>query len=166
MNCSRPVLPVHHQLLEFTQTHVHWVGDAIQPSHPLSFPSLPAFNLSQHLSLFFFFFFLQVFSLLYPWAVIVDLVSKILRSTYILYCRIFILIFIYLLMFWRLINLQYCTVFAIHWHESTTGVHVLPIMNPLPISLPIQSLCVIPVHQPQAPCLMHWTWTGDSYRIW
>ena len=40
-------LPVHHQLPEFTQTHVHWVGDAIQPSHPLSFPS-PTFNLSQH----------------------------------------------------------------------------------------------------------------------
>ena len=38
----------HHQLLEFTQTHVHWVGDTIQPSHPLSSPSLPAFNLSQH----------------------------------------------------------------------------------------------------------------------
>ena len=40
MNCSRPGLPVHHQLLEFTQTHVHRVGDAIQPSHPLSSPSL------------------------------------------------------------------------------------------------------------------------------
>ena len=42
----------HHQLLEFTQTHVHWVGDTIQPSHPLSSPSPPAFNLSQHQSLF------------------------------------------------------------------------------------------------------------------
>ena len=40
MDCSMPGLPVHHQLPEFTQTHVHWVGDAIQPSHPLSFPSL------------------------------------------------------------------------------------------------------------------------------
>ena len=40
MDCSMPGLPVHHQLLEFTQTHVHWVGDAIQPSHPLSAPSL------------------------------------------------------------------------------------------------------------------------------
>ena len=43
---------VHHQLLEFTQTHVHWVGDAIQASHPLSSPSLPAFNLSQQQGLF------------------------------------------------------------------------------------------------------------------
>ena len=45
-------LPVHHQLPEFTQTHVHWVGDAIQPSHPLTFPSPPASNPSQHHSLF------------------------------------------------------------------------------------------------------------------
>ena len=51
MNHSIPGLPVHHQLLEFTQTHVHRVGDAIQPSHPLSSPS-PAFNLSQHQGLF------------------------------------------------------------------------------------------------------------------
>ena len=41
MDCNTPGLPVHHQLLEFTQTHVHWVGDAIQPSHPLSSPSPP-----------------------------------------------------------------------------------------------------------------------------
>ena len=47
-DCSTPGLPVHHQLPEFTQTHVHWVGDAIQPSHPLSSPSPPIFNLSQH----------------------------------------------------------------------------------------------------------------------
>jgi len=52
MNRSTPGLPVHHQLLECTQTHVHWVGDPIQPSHPLSAPSPPAFNLSQHQSLF------------------------------------------------------------------------------------------------------------------
>ena len=44
MDCSMPRLPVHHQILEFTQTHVHWVGDAIQPSHPLSPPSPPAFK--------------------------------------------------------------------------------------------------------------------------
>ena len=52
MDCSVPGLPVHHQLLEFTQTHVHWVGDAIQLSHPLSSPSASAFNLSQHQVLF------------------------------------------------------------------------------------------------------------------
>ena len=52
MNLSTPGLPVYHPLPEFTQTHVHWVGDAIQPSHPLSFPSPPALNLSQHQSLF------------------------------------------------------------------------------------------------------------------
>ena len=48
MNCSTPGLPVHHQLPEFTQTLVHRVSDAIQPSHPLSSPSPPALNLSQH----------------------------------------------------------------------------------------------------------------------
>ena len=52
MDHSTPGLPVHHQLPEFTQTHVHWVSDAIQPSHPLSAPSFSAFNLSQHQGLF------------------------------------------------------------------------------------------------------------------
>ena len=52
MNRSTPGLPVHHQLPEFTQIHVHRVGDAIQPSNPLSSPSPPALNPSQHQSLF------------------------------------------------------------------------------------------------------------------
>ena len=52
MNCSTPGLPVHHQLPESTQTHVHWVDDAIQPSHPLLSPSLPTLSLSQHQGLF------------------------------------------------------------------------------------------------------------------
>ena len=52
MNCSMPGLPVHQQLLEFTQTHVHRVSDAIQPSHPLLSPSPPAPNPSQHQDLF------------------------------------------------------------------------------------------------------------------
>ena len=49
--CRMPGLPVHHHLLELAQIHIHRVGDAIQPPHPLSFPS-PAFNLSQHQGLF------------------------------------------------------------------------------------------------------------------
>ena len=52
IDCSTPGLPVHHQLPELTQTHVHRVSDAIQPSHPLLSPSPPAFNLSQHQGLF------------------------------------------------------------------------------------------------------------------
>ena len=52
MDCNTPGFPVHHQLLEFAQTHVHQVSDAIQPSHPLLSPSPPAFNLSQHQGLF------------------------------------------------------------------------------------------------------------------
>ena len=52
MDCRMPGFPVHHQLLELAQTHIHWVGDNIQPSHPLSSPSLPVFDLSQHQGLF------------------------------------------------------------------------------------------------------------------
>ena len=52
MDCSMPGLTIHHQLLQFTQTHVRWVCDAIQPSHPLLFPFPPTFNLSQHQGLF------------------------------------------------------------------------------------------------------------------
>ena len=52
MNCSMPGLTVHHQLPEFSQTHVHWVSDAIQPSNPLLSPSPPVFNLSRHQGLF------------------------------------------------------------------------------------------------------------------
>ena len=63
-------------------------------------------------------------------------------------------------------TLQYCIGFAIHQHESATGVHVFPILNPSPTSLPKSSLWVIPVHQPQASCILHRTWTGDSFLIW
>ena len=66
---------------------------------------------------------------------------------------------------WRLITLQYCVGFAIHQQESAMGVHVFPILNPPPTSLPVPSLWVIPVHQPQASCILHRTWTGNSFLL-
>ena len=66
---------------------------------------------------------------------------------------------------WRLIALQYCIGFAIHQHVSTTGIHVFPTLNPLPSFLPVPSLWVVSVHQPQASSTRHWIWTGDSFHI-
>ena len=67
--------------------------------------------------------------------------------------------------FFFFFTLQYCIGFAIHQHESATGVHVFPILNPSPTTHPIPSLWVIPVHQPQASCILHRTWTGVWFLI-
>ena len=71
-----------------------------------------------------------------------------------------------ILSFFYFFTLQYCIGFAIHQHESTMGVHMFPILNPTPTSVPIPSLWVIPVHQPQASCILHRTWTANTFLIW
>ena len=71
--------------------------------------------------------------------------------------------FFYILFYF--LTLQYCIGFAIYQHESATHIHVFPILNPPSSSLPIPSLWVIPVHQPQASSIVHRTWTGDSFHM-
>ena len=76
----------------------------------------------------------------------------------ILFLNIFILLYF--------LTLQYCIGFSIHLHESATGIHLFPVLNPPPSSLPVPSLWVVPVHQHQASSIMHRTWTSDSFHIW
>ena len=70
-------------------------------------------------------------------------------------------LFFFFLIFFYFLTLQYCIGFAIYQNESATGIHVFPILNPPPSSLPIPSLCVVPVHQPQASSIVHWHFQSD-----
>ena len=63
------------------------------------------------------------------------------------------------------LTLQYCIGFAKYQHESAPGIHVFPILNPPPSSLPTPSLWVVPVHQPQASSIVHRTWTGNIVAL-
>ena len=97
---------------------------------------------------------------------------KVSHCIFIFYFIFLVHILFYFIYFWGgsflifFFTLQYCIGFAIHQHASATGVHMFPILNPPPTSFPIPSLWVLPVHQPQASCILHRTWTGDSFLIW
>ena len=79
----------------------------------------------------------------------------------------FVLFFFFVnLVNWRLITLQYCSGFCHTFTWISHGCTCVPHSEPPPTSLPIPSLRVIPLHQPWAPCLMHWTWTGHLFHIW
>jgi len=118
MNGSTPGLPVHHQLPESTQTYVHRVDDAIQPSHPLSSPSPPALNLSQHQGLF------SESALHIRWPKYWSFSFNISPSNE----------------YPELIS------FRMDWFRMVQKFH-----------------WVIPVHHPQASCILHRTWTGKRW---
>ena len=80
--------------------------------------------------------------------------------------RLMLMIIFFLFLFLLYFTLQYCIGSAIHWHESTTGVHEFPTLNPTPITLSISSLWVISVYQPQASCILYRTQTGNSFLTW
>ena len=83
---------------------------------------------------------------------------------WIMFLKVFFFFNFFKILFY--LTLQYCIGFAIYQNESATGIHMFPILNPPPSSLPIPSLWVTPVHQPQASSIVHGTWTGDSFHIW
>ena len=86
-------------------------------------------------------------------------------KTFSLIYRLFRIVFVKLFILFYFLTLQYCIGFAIYQHESATGIYMFPILNPPPSSLPVPSLWVVPVHQPQASSIVHRTWTGDSFHI-
>ena len=178
MDRSKPGLPVHHHLQEFTQTHIHWVSDTIQPSHPLSSPSLPAFNLSQHQGLFqwvsssnqvakvlelqlqhqSFQINTQDWSPL-GWTGWISLQSKGLSRVF-SNTTVHSAFFFFFNYYYYFYCIGFCHTLKWNSHGFTCGTHPDP-----PSHLPLHPL---PLGFPSAPgpsaCLMHPTWAGDLFH--
>ena len=93
-------------------------------------------------------------------------INNIQKNMKLLRKHLFFFMFQEMFLFIFFFTLQYYIGFAIHQYAYATGVHVFPILNPPPTCLPLPSLWVIPVPQPQASCILHQTWSGDSFLIW
>jgi len=102
------------------------------------------------------------------WTTTISCIKSCYRSFFFLFVfhRFYFYYYFFHFYFILFFTLQYCIGFAIHQHESAMGVHVFPILNSSPTSLPVPSLWVITVHQPQASRIMQWIWLGNSFHIW
>ena len=190
MYCRTPGLPVHHQLLEFTQNHVHWVSDAIQPSHsvilpsifpsscllllPSIFPSIRVFSKESVLHIrwlkyWSFIFSISPFNEYSGWIFFAD---ELVWSScsprdsifFFFHFQMFLFFNFYFFISWRLIILQYCSGFCHTLTWISRGFICVPHTDP-PSHLPLHP---IPLGLPSAPgpstCLMHPAWAGDLFH--
>ena len=148
MNRSTPGLPVHHQLLEFTQTHIHQVSDAIQPSHPLSSPSPPAPNPSQHQSLF-------------QWVNSLHEVAKVLlNSFHIHHIAVLTVVVMLYIIFLIILYLEVCA-----FGPPSSSSPLLPATNLIPLSMHYFCCCFCCFKVSQISEITEYLSFSDSFHL-